>query len=162
AWLLLRLRLPLWSGTAAALAVYMLLLSVHLFLRRAFLYEPAPASGGRWVSHAIARADAHQLPVEGEGARARAHGRPGKAPPPPDRRRRGTARALDRGPQGRAHDAFGFRPSREPGFPPPPPPPPLPPRSIAGADRGGKQDPEPAMSVEVIQDLIKKLADELN
>jgi EAL domain-containing protein (putative c-di-GMP-specific phosphodiesterase class I) len=156
AWLLLRLKLALLSGTAAALAVYMLLLALHLLLRRTFLYEPVPDPRGGWVSHAMARAA-----LEGEEAPGRPLGEGLPRPPTlPDGRRRGAEypAADGGGPRrGTGQDAFRFRPSREPGFASPPQQ-----RGVAdepGAEPDAASSP---MSVEVIQDLIKKLADELN
>src|SRR6516225_2289618 len=53
AWFLLQLGLALWSGTIAALVVYTLLLSLHLLVRRSFLFAaPKPPPRGSWVSHA--------------------------------------------------------------------------------------------------------------
>ena len=78
AWFLLRLGLTLWSGTTAALAVYTLLLSLHLLVRRTFLFE-APQPRGSWVSHAVARADVHRSPIEDDAPQRDS---PARAPPP--------------------------------------------------------------------------------
>jgi cyclic-di-GMP phosphodiesterase TipF (flagellum assembly factor) len=159
AWFLLRLGLALWSGTIAALVVYTLLLSLHLLVRRSFLFEvprPSPTRGG-WVNHARARAGAQRLPAEG-GADNRDG--PAKAPLSREAARRSTGSPVsDRGPRPpvEARDPFHFRPSRESAFAPAQPQPGPPPLAPPPPDTGS-----PVMSVEVIQDLIKKLADELN
>ena len=43
-WCMLRLGLALWMGTAAALAVYAVLLSVHLLVRRSLVAADGPAA----------------------------------------------------------------------------------------------------------------------
>jgi cyclic-di-GMP phosphodiesterase, flagellum assembly factor TipF len=159
AWFLLQLGLALWSGTIAALVVYTLLLSLHLLVRRSFLFEAPkpPPSRGSWVSHATARADAHRLPVEGEAVHRDG---PAKAPLSREVGHRPTGPAVsDRGlrPPVEPRDPFHFRPSREPAFAGAQPRQGPPPLAAPQPDTGS-----PVMSVEVIQDLIKKLADELN
>ena len=157
AWFLLQLGLALWSGTIAALVVYTLLLSLHLLVRRSFLFAaPKPSPRGSWVRRA-ARADAHRLPVEGDAA---LRDGPAKAPPSREAEHRPTGPAVpDRGPRPpvEPRDPFHFRPSREPAFAAAQPQPGPPPLAAPQPDTGS-----PVMSVEVIQDLIKKLADELN
>jgi len=139
AWFLLRLGLTLWSGMVAALAVYSALLAVHLVARRSLL----PAGVGDEDDRASAL-----------WSRAA------------DKRE---ARPL---PEARSGDGFGLWPSKEPASAPAP-------AAAAAAESDlatetepeqpletlGQQEPaqaEPEMSVELIQDLIKKLADELN
>jgi cyclic-di-GMP phosphodiesterase TipF (flagellum assembly factor) len=159
AWFLLRLGLTLWSGTTAALVVYTLLLSLHLLVRRTFLFEvPNPTPRGGWVSDAMTRADVHRSPIEGDAphrdipskAPLSRQAEPHRAPP---------AAVSDRIPRPplEVRDPFHFRPLREPAFAATQPPPSPPPLAAPQPDAGS-----PAMSVEVIQDLIKKLADELN
>jgi cyclic-di-GMP phosphodiesterase, flagellum assembly factor TipF len=158
AWFLLQLGLALWSGTIAALVVYTLLLSLHLLVRRSLLFAaPKPSPRGSWVSHATARADAHRWPVEGDAVRRDG---PAKASLSREAEHRPTGPAVsDRGlrPPVEPRDPFHFRPSREPAFAAAQPQPGPPPLAAPQPDTGS-----PVMSVEVIQDLIKKLADELN
>ncbi len=160
AWFLLQLGVALWAGTVAALAIYTALLSFHLLVRRSVLYEEAPVREP-WVKNAFARAEAapsefapeDDVPTigrtltsaEAEARRwAEAAAANGQAP-------------RDELPVPRGPDLFHFRPSREPTLAVGAPgaiPPPVP---------GAAQLPdEPEVSVEVIHDLIKKLADELN
>ena len=135
AWFLLRLGLTLWAGMVAALAVYSALLSVHLIARRSLL-----VSGDE---EDMERASMHW---------SRAVARASKLPEP------------------RPKDTFSFRPSREPTMAPPAPEAPsAPPAGLApdagmAAERHEAEEPAQSetMSVELIQDLIKKLADELN
>jgi cyclic-di-GMP phosphodiesterase TipF (flagellum assembly factor) len=151
AWLLLRLGLALWMGSVAALGVYAALLSFHMLVRRSIVAaepqiavatvagkrtkrEPSPATeAARWAETVITE------------------------PPRP----------ADELPQPNAGDPFNFRPSREPSLPfaaagPNPAPP------LAAGEPQASEPPrlpdasQPDMSVELIQDLIKKLADELN
>ena len=151
AWLLLRLGLALWMGSVAALGVYAALLSFHMLVRRSIVAaepqiavapvagkrtkrEPSPATeAARWAETVITE------------------------PPRP----------ADELPQPNAGDPFNFRPSREPSLPfaaagPNPAPP------LAAGEQQASEPPrlpdasQPDMSVELIQDLIKKLADELN
>ncbi len=135
AWFLLRLGLTLWAGMVAALAVYSALLSVHMVARRSLL-----ATG---EEEDFERASMHW---------SRAANRDSRLPEP------------------RAKDTFSFRPSREPTMAPPAPEAPSSPPAGLATDARTAPEPhdagEPAqsetMSVELIQDLIKKLADELN
>jgi cyclic-di-GMP phosphodiesterase TipF (flagellum assembly factor) len=136
AWFLLSLGLTLWSGTAAALLVYAMLLTLHLLVRRTFVFQRAlRPQRDSWMLQAetAPRSEAGSL-----WARAVKEAR--EPPPIPPR------------------DPFQVRPVREPSLSPPgeggsgaPPRVPHPPKEAS-----------PEMSVEVIQDLIKKLADELN
>jgi cyclic-di-GMP phosphodiesterase TipF (flagellum assembly factor) len=67
-------------------------------------------------------------------------------------------------PEPRPKDSFSFRPSREPTMAPPQPAAAPPAASIVPETEPAEahEPPQPEMSVELIQDLIKKLADELN
>ncbi|HEY7086317.1 MAG TPA: EAL domain-containing protein [Hyphomicrobiaceae bacterium] len=174
AWLLLHLGVALWMTSVAALGVYVALLVFHLLVRRSMMGAmPAPAvraqrPGARrqpqFVAGApILRPEAPALPPKIQPPPLPAEPPRGAEPPPPDRRR--------------PTDPFTFRPTREPslsgsplsapplsapplpGFAPKPPPaaggprPPMPPAA---------DDQPPEMRVELVQELIKKLADELN
>ncbi len=152
AWLLLRLGLRVWSGLALALGIYASLLTIHLTLRRIF-------SSGRGQP-----ADAEE--VFDPWAHERTGAPPPGMPPLPSLK-------LPEQP-----DPFAFRPADVPSLgldplrslelpptqPASPPasagPPPLPLAPEAAAKVAVNAPPE--MSVEMIQDLIKKLADELN
>jgi cyclic-di-GMP phosphodiesterase TipF (flagellum assembly factor) len=171
-WLVRHLELALWKGMTAALAIYALLLSVHLLARRALTAgdaaeSPRPAPAGRppaakpfSVGPPPAEPASPQLPL----ARA-------AAPPPPPARE--AARRPD-GPPGpavpplgelarqRAATPFDFRPAREPplGAPQPagagdPPPKTPEPPSLLDSGRG-------EISVDFVEESIKKLADALN
>ena len=164
AWFLLRLQLPLWSGTVAALAVYTVLLALHLAVRRSLLSDPAPADGGGWVSHAMARAEAERAAAGPAAAEAPPRPEAGTVPPPrvPDEEARRWGQAAVPDPRelgpGRTPDPFHFRPLREPGQAAPAGRTPV--AQPQGPGRRAEAPPE--VSVEAIQDLIKKLADELN
>jgi cyclic-di-GMP phosphodiesterase TipF (flagellum assembly factor) len=137
AWFLLRLGLTLWAGMVAALAVYTALLSVHLVVRRSLI----------------------AIDDDGDGEGSSVH----------------WTRAADRRestplPEPRPKDSFSFRPSREPTMAPATPeaapPPAAGPATSARTAAEPHEAEEPvqseAMSFELIQGLIKKLADELN
>jgi cyclic-di-GMP phosphodiesterase, flagellum assembly factor TipF len=135
AWFLLRLGLTLWSGMVAALAVYSALLAVHLVARRSLL---AGGDGG----------EADLASAHWSRASDQREARPLSEPHP--------------------GDGFGLRPSRERA---PAPAAAAPTASDEVEDTEPEHLPlaaletahaEPEMSVELIQDLIKKLADELN
>jgi cyclic-di-GMP phosphodiesterase TipF (flagellum assembly factor) len=132
AWFLLRLGLTLWAGMVAALAVYSALLSVHLVVRRSLIAVDADDDQGR--------ASLHWARAEREAARSL--------------------------PEGRPRDDFSFRPSREPVMAPAAPTPAAPPTAsdepLEAPPPAAEEPVQPEMSVELIQDLIKKLADELN
>lgn len=171
-WCLLRLGLALWSGAVAALAVYAVLLSLHLAVRRSLVAAGgAPAESERddvWMRGPHARAE----PQHPEGSRAA----PADASLSPEEevaRWAAAARKIEGGqkqkplelPQARATDPFNFRPKPEPSLPQPPAA--TAPATIATrAPDAAKPQPagaaQPEMSVELIQDLIKKLADEIN
>jgi cyclic-di-GMP phosphodiesterase TipF (flagellum assembly factor) len=165
-WCLLRLGLALWMGTVAALAIYAVLLSVHLLVRRSLVAVDGPSAdrepGDIWMQSAGAVAEPTQhVPEYGSDA-----------PSAPDEeivRWTQAARTEETGPpkelpQPRAADPFDFRPKQDPALPVAPATAGLASLSArekaAGPRASGTADPE--MSVELVQDLIKKLADELN
>src|SRR5262249_51021089 len=123
--LLVQLGLALWFGTLVALAVYSVLLSLHLIVRRSFAVAPLPLRPEHrgWVSQAMAHAEAQRSAPSHEelpqNAPREPPGRPAPAPPSAEAgaRRRAQAPAADlrREPMGaRPRDPFHFRPSREP------------------------------------------------
>jgi cyclic-di-GMP phosphodiesterase TipF (flagellum assembly factor) len=168
AWFLLRLELALWSGTVAALGVYAALLSLHLMLRRSLVgggerAERLPA--GEWAEWRAQRGAPHGLHAGAEAGAA------ADAPISPEEeaaRWAEAARADARQPGGDLPEAgpagpFNFRPSREPSLgyaAPPAPQPPAPAEPPRAAGGGGVSQSD--LSVEQVQDLIKRLADELN
>ncbi|HZT48777.1 MAG TPA: EAL domain-containing protein [Hyphomicrobiaceae bacterium] len=172
-WLVRQMELALWAGMIAALAVYALLLSVHLLARRALTAgaateAPSPPPAGRApaakpfpAGPPLAEPAAPQLPL----ARA--------APPPPPPPAREAARRPE-GPAApaapapgelarpRAATPFDFRPAREPSLGPAP---------AAGTGDPLTKAPEPPslldsgrgeISVDFVEESIKKLADALN
>ena len=167
AWLIVRMGLELPSAMLAALGIYCTLLMLHLLIRRSFSAPAADAdaigeSDPHWQSGsardqfeaALARhaADA-DLPMAGEMPRPPTQ--PGTWPEPlPMPATSGEAAPAD---------PFTFRPSRGPYF-----------EDDAGLEAqvpgqpaAGERGPAvpampPELNVELIQDLIKKLADELN
>jgi len=168
AWLLLRLGMALWVGSLAALGVYTLLLSFHLLVRRTLMREAAatPVASPRTRRPPLFAED----PELGEPALAPQLQQPSEPPepgrsaePPSPGKRRPEAP-----PRTRPADPFNFRPSREPSLPPaalpglardPTPVAGEPRASLAPAAAGASP---PEMRVELVQELIKKLADELN
>ena len=71
-WCLLRLGLALWMGTVAALAIYAVLLSVHLLVRRSLVAVDGPSAdrepGDIWMQSADALAEPTQhVPEYGSG-----------------------------------------------------------------------------------------------
>ena len=179
AWLLLQLGLALWVGSVVALGVYAALLSFHLLVRRSLAAPSAaaPVAGKRTrrpsgpPERPAANPDARQ---------AAGAGRP-HSPVAESAHRAEPPRPADELPMPRPDDPFNFRPSRQPSLSP------LSPLSrlgssrepalalsdteprageLPGASPGAAPSPpdtsQPEMSVELIQDLIKKLADELN
>src|SRR5581483_3969177 len=172
-WLVRQMELALWAGMIAALAVYALLLSAHLLARRALTAgaateAPSPPPAGRApaakpfpAGPPLAEPAAPQLPL----ARA--------APPPPPPPAREAARRPE-GPAApaapapgelarpRAATPFDFRPAREPSLGPAP---------AAGTGDPLTKAPEPPslldsgrgeISVDFVEESIKKLADALN
>ena len=167
-WCMMRLGLALWMGTATALAVYAVLLSVHLLVRRSLVAADGPAAdrepGDVWMQSPYtpdepmqqipesASADAPRSPGE-EIARWTQAARVGEKDP------------ADELPRHRPADPFDFRPKQEPSLPHAPSAAGL--ASLSARERETAQPrlsgaAQPEMSVELVQDLIKKLADELN
>jgi cyclic-di-GMP phosphodiesterase, flagellum assembly factor TipF len=141
AWFLLQLGLTLWAGMVSALAVYSALLSVHLVMRRSFI-----ATDGDDIRAVAAESSSVHWT-------------------------RATDKREKALPEARPKDSFSFRPSREPTMAPSTPAvvaaPPAAPSTDATARAASESQEapdaaQPEMSVELIQDLIKKLADELN
>jgi len=165
AWFLLQLGLSLWPGMAAALTVYTVLLLFHLLVRRSLIDAGAeePREEMQWIA-----------------------GEPDLAPPASDRRERSSRppsfaadgersdqppSALDDPhtlPDPSTEIAFHYRPRDPAGslggmrVAPRAAADPVPPRG-AGEAWPGTPPPSPSeKNVELIQDLIKKLADELS
>lgn len=156
AFLLLRIGLHVWTGLATALGIYAFLLMSHLIVRRGF--QPKPAALGAADEEAF-DPWAHEKGIEpqlstGFGKRA--------APLP-------AAPALEDDPEGEdaGPDPFTYRPADIASltrYDAPPqdapraaPPPPPPPQQVAEAVRAPTE-----FTVEMIEGLVKKLADELN
>jgi cyclic-di-GMP phosphodiesterase, flagellum assembly factor TipF len=167
-WCMLRLGLTLWMGTVAALAVYAVLLLVHLGVRRSLIaVEDASVereAGDIWTQDPSASVEPrHDADVPGGS----------KAPHSPDEeiaRWTQTARAGEKSspevlPRPRSADPFDFRPKQEPSLPNAPAAgglASLSARELKAAEPRASGPVQPEMSVELVQDLIKKLADELN
>jgi len=173
AWLLLRLGLALWMGSVAALGVYATLLSFHMLVRRSFVdseSQPAvapvadkrmrrsPAPPQRRAPQPDPREarDADRQPAPATEAARWAEA----AIPEP-------ARPSDALPQPPVVDPFNFRPSREPSLAYPA----VAPGSASPLPLGERQaiEPrrptdasEPEISVDFVEESIKKLADALN
>ncbi len=177
AWLLLRLGLALWVGSVAALGVYAALLSFHLMVRRSLVPGAAPAADAPVAPKRTGRAPVLSerpapQPETGEDSDA-SRPRP-SLPEPPARTEAAvaekSARAPEELPMPRPGDPFNFRPSRDPslsslsrsGLAREPAP------SLSlGEPRSGAQpsllDPsQPEISVDFVEESIKKLADALN
>src|SRR5262245_6074181 len=166
-WCLLRLGFTLWMGTAAALAAYAVLLAVHLAVRRSLVAAddgvPDHDSGDIWMQSPYAPSEPASHVRDSQGS---------DAPSSPDEeivRWTQAARAGDKGmaeelPPPRPAEPFDFRPKQDPSLPL------TPPGGLASLSARNPKvqeprpdgTPQPAMSVEFVQDLIKKLADELN
>ena len=183
AWLISNLGLELSSALLASLAIYCVLLLLHLLVRRAFADrddgedfldgDPHWHSAGERFAEALAETSAETpLPEARMGlprtdepaeppplARPQPGGWPEPLPMPPNA---GTADREESTPS----DLFTFRPSRNPYFEDAPARDWAPPDEPRGAH--AEQNPAnlttdlPEVNVEIIQDLIKKLADELN
>jgi EAL domain-containing protein (putative c-di-GMP-specific phosphodiesterase class I) len=165
AWFLLQLGLSLWPGMAAALSVYTVLLLFHLLVRRSLIDAGGeePREEMQWIA-----------------------GEPDLAAPESDRRERSSLAApfaADEAPSERGSSglddphalpdpsteiAFHYRPRDAGGtlggtrVAPRAPPNAVPPRGT-GETWQGTPSPSPSeKNVELIQDLIKKLADELS
>jgi len=165
AWFLLQLGLALWVGTVAALAIYTALLSFHLLVRRSILLEE-PAANDRWVRSAYARAEAEPSEFASEDD-VPTVGKTLTSPEAEARRWAEAEKALrDELPIPRGPHPFHFRPSREPTLSPSMPGAGPTPAAASEHDLGAAaplpEESSPEVSVEVIHDLIKKLADELN
>ena len=177
AWLLLRLGLALWVGSVAALGVYAALLSFHLLVRRSLVAAASPTAAAPVAAKRMKRAPAQSERRAPKPDAREADGADRPLSPASEAARWAEAaiteppRPADELPQPRPGDPFNFRPSREPSLSPAgltrDPAGPLSAReSRAGELPGLPPDladaSQPEMSVELIQDLIKKLADELN
>jgi cyclic-di-GMP phosphodiesterase, flagellum assembly factor TipF len=173
AWLLLRLGVALWVSSVAALGVYAALLSFHLLVRRSMM-GAVPAAAPPAARRSARRTPPFpQAPILRPEAPALAP-RTQQPPPPPEPPRGaeppGSERRRPTDPLSptRTSDPFMFRPSREPSLSAPPLPGFAPkPAPAAGEPRTGippaaPEDAPPEMRVELVQELIKKLADELN
>ena len=167
-WCMLRLGLTLWMGTVAALAVYAVLLLVHLGVRRSLIaVEDASAdreAGDIWTQDPDAPVEPRHDADVPSGS---------EAPRSPDEeiaRWTQAARAGDKSPpevlpRPRPADPFDFRPKQEPSLPDAPAAgglASLSARELKAAEPRASGPVQPEMSVELVQDLIKKLADELN
>ena len=165
AWFLLQLGLSLWPGMAAALSVYTVLLLFHLLVRRSLIDTGGeePREEMQWIA-----------------------GEPDHAAPASDRRERSSLAApfaADEAPSERGSSglddphalpdpsteiAFHYRPRDAGGtlggtrVAPRTPPNPVPPRGTGEAWQGAASPSPSEKNVELIQDLIKKLADELS
>ena len=174
AWLIAQLGLELSSALLSALGIYCSLLLFHMIMRRSFTGAEDDRGhhddgGEHWHSEAAGdqfeamlaepSADADPgLPMPPEALH---RSEPGQWPEPLPMPALLPSSEPGQGPA--AHDPFTFRPSRSPYFEDEPAaegrllgePPGAPPPEVApGA--------QPEVNVELIQDLIKKLADELN
>ena len=169
AWFIARLELELPSALLGALGAYCTLLLLHLVVRRKLM---APEDDGtqpagddpHWQGDAAAQrfeAELAQRLTEAQNAPdspdpSMPHSRPGAWPEPLP-----MPAASSRSEEAPPADPFNFRPSRSPYFET---------DDAAdaadghGAARGLAEAPQgpPEMNVELIQSLIKKLADELN
>jgi cyclic-di-GMP phosphodiesterase, flagellum assembly factor TipF len=184
AWLISNLGLELSSALLASLAIYCVLLLLHLLVRRAFaggdshedFLDEDPhwhsAAGERFAA-ALAETSTDALPQERPMELSRPH-LAADDPPPQMRSQPGAwPEPLPMPPdpgapedeQANASDLFTFRPSRSPYFEDGPA------RDWAPPDHAGTTAEDkpantaldlPEVNVEIIQDLIKKLADELN
>lgn len=150
AWFLIRLGLTLWWGMVVAMAIYATLLSVHLLVRRSFMDTDVVFADDSvdWLSSTSdpqlqQRGSAERVPgtFEQQYRDVEAGGWP--ADP-----------MLPEPAPTTAADPFAFRPARDALFEKT--------ASERSEPRAAADASESEMSVEVIQDLIKKLADELN
>jgi cyclic-di-GMP phosphodiesterase, flagellum assembly factor TipF len=180
AWLITSFGLELTSAMLASLAIYGILLLLHLLVRRSFAdaeedeeddllygdshWQAAPAA--EQFEEALAR-NALSVPplAAGPGAEPPRRSQPGIWPEPLPMP---ASAGLDSDRDAPQSDPFTFRPSRSPYFTDDPD---LDPYALgAGPDPGREREAEqsalppelPELNVEHIQELIKKLADELN
>jgi len=163
AWLIARFGFELSAAILAALGTYCTLLLLHLLVRRSLQARDADHSDlsdndVHWQSapaafeSALARhaSDAGRLPVPDDVPLPRSH--PGTWPEP-----------LPMPAADEAEAPFKFRPSRIPYFEGGGDAEPAQPNQLADEPHAPEgRIPPPELNVEVIQDLIKKLADELN
>jgi cyclic-di-GMP phosphodiesterase TipF (flagellum assembly factor) len=179
AWLIASFGLELTSAMLASLAIYGVLLLLHLLVRRSFAdpeededdllygdshWQAGPAA--EQFEEALARkALSDPPPAAGPGAEPPRRSQPGIWPEPLPMP---ASADLDSDRGAPQPDPFTFRPSRSPYFADDPDADPY--ALGAGPDSGREREPEqfalppelPEMNVEHIQELIKKLADELN
>jgi cyclic-di-GMP phosphodiesterase TipF (flagellum assembly factor) len=179
AWLIASFGLELTSAMLASLAIYGVLLLLHLLVRRSFAdpeededdllygdshWQAAPAA--EQFEEALARKALSDPPLAaGPGAEPPRRSQPGIWPEPLPMP---ASADLDSDRGAPQPDPFTFRPSRSPYFADDPDADPY--ALGAGPDSGREREPEqfalppelPEMNVEHIQELIKKLADELN
>jgi cyclic-di-GMP phosphodiesterase TipF (flagellum assembly factor) len=155
AFLLLRIGLHVWTGLATALGIYAFLLMSHLIVRRGFQPRPAaPAAADEETFDPWA----HEKGIEPQLSPG--FGKRGTTQP--------AAPALEDDQEGEdgGPDPFTYRPAdiasltrydAPPADPPRATPPPPPPPQVAEAVRAPTE-----FTVEMIEGLVKKLADELN
>ena len=179
AWLITSFGLELTSAMLASLAIYGVLLLLHLLVRRSFAdpeeeeddllygdshWQAAPAA--EQFEEALARKALSDPPLAaGPGAEPPRRSQPGIWPEPLPMP---ASADLDPDRGATQSDPFTFRPSRSPYFADDPDADPY--ALGAGPDSAREREPEqfalppelPEMNVEHIQELIKKLADELN
>jgi cyclic-di-GMP phosphodiesterase, flagellum assembly factor TipF len=171
AWLIASLAWDLMPAMLASLAVYGVMLLLHLIVRRSYAEaeddeDDELYGDSHWQSGPAAERFEATLARSAAAATM-----PAEPPPPPHRSQPGVwpeplpmpaTRDLATDQEDGAGDPFLFRPSRTPYFDDA-----TDPRALGeGPDAGARVPllpPEtPEMNVEYIQDLIKKLADELN
>jgi cyclic-di-GMP phosphodiesterase, flagellum assembly factor TipF len=174
AWLLLRLDLALWMGSVAALGVYATLLSFHMLVRRSIVAAEPPVAVAPAVGKRMRHPPAPPLLRRAPQPDPRQEGGIDRLPSPSAEAARWAETAIteprlppDELPQPQPADPFNFRPSREPslsyaGVTPNSAPPLTAGEPKANQLPGLPDASQPEMSVELIQELIKKLADELN
>lgn len=173
AWLIARLEFDLTSALLSALGVYVLLLVLHLLVRRRLMGSEDEGTGvSDWENDPAAR----RFEAELAQRLAEAEQTAGLRQEPEHPQHRGawpeplpmpeSAGRLAEERQAQALDPFDFRPTRSadvgagpllPGAPPSQPA-----RPTLHPDPPPAPAPEPEMNFEHIQGLIKKLADELN
>jgi EAL domain-containing protein (putative c-di-GMP-specific phosphodiesterase class I) len=165
AWLIARLELDLSYAILAALGTYCGLLLLHLLMRRAVIDDATDEeeAGDDGDIHWQTGAAAFEAALSRHDAQA--EGSPSfDDEAEPQSRSNLWSSALPM-PAGDAEDPlqpFTFRPARLPYFEPAPETDPPVKERVAGAPAAGIGALSGELNVEVIQDLIKKLADELN
>ena len=164
AWFITQFSLELTSALLGALGVYCTLLLLHLLVRRSYLRAPTSDADAYWESDAAAQRFeaelAQRLEEAADAPETHEQSQPGSWPEPLPMH----ADAAPPAPvAGQQQDLFNFRPSRSPYFETDEPQESVPQRALD--PRRAAPEPAPAqgeMNVELIQNLIKKLADELN